>query len=1167
MDATNENSENSVLGNGAADGIPNDGTGVVKMDPWLSPFKEELKKRYSKAQDWIKKIDETEGGLDKFSRGFEKFGINVDSQNNITYREWAPNATQAFFIGEFNDWSRESHPMKKDPFGVFEVVIPAISMVLPSGERIERIPAWITYVTQDLDISPVYDARFWNPPKAERYVFKNPRPKKPESVRVYEAHIGISSPELRVSTYKEFTKNMLPRIQHLGYNVIQLMAIMEHAYYASFGYQINSFFAASSRYGSPEELKELIDTAHGMGIVVLLDVVHSHASKNVLDGLNEFDGTDSCYFHGGPKGQHELWDSRLFNYGSHEVLRFLLSNLRFWMDEYNFDGFRFDGVTSMLYTHHGIGTGFSGGYHEYFGPGVDDEAVAYLMIANELLHNLYPEMITIAEDVSGMPALCVNLSLGGIGFDYRLAMAIPDMWIKILKEVKDDNWDMANICFTLTNRRHGEKTIAYCESHDQALVGDKSIMMHLCDAEMYTNMSTLTAFTPIIERGMALHKMIRLITHALGGEGYLNFEGNEFGHPEWLDFPRAGNENSFWYARRQFNLTDDDLLRYKSLNEFDSGMQHAEQKYGWLHSPQAYISLKNEADKVIVFERAGLVWIFNFHPTKSYPDYRIGIEQEGTYRVVLNTDTKAYGGFERIDSATRFFTTPALQKSAFRASQSAFRSTSSIQSNGLRVAGARLASDTALHGKIHQVIGAVVDVKFDTDKLPPILNALETDNGGQKLILEVAQHLGENVVRTIAMDGTEGLVRGHRASDTGNPIMVPVGPGTLGRIMNVTGDPIDERGPIKHTKKLPIHADAPPFTDQSTAAEVLVTGIKVVDLLAPYARGGKIGLFGGAGVGKTVFIQELINNIAKAHGGYSVFTGVGERTREGNDLYHEMQETQVINLEGESKVALVFGQMNEPPGARARVALTGLTVAEYFRDEEGQDVLLFIDNIFRFTQAGSEVSALLGRIPSAVGYQPTLAVDMGLMQERITTTNKGSITSVQAVYVPADDLTDPAPATTFAHLDATTVLSRGISELGIYPAVDPLDSKSRMLDPRIIGQDHYDTATKVQQMLQEYKSLQDIIAILGMDELSEADKLTVERARKMQRFLSQPFAVAQVFTGIEGVLVDLKDTIRSFKAIMNGEGDDLPESAFYMVGDIDHARSKGEKILADLEKN
>ncbi|KAH9883135.1 atp2, beta subunit of the F1 sector of mitochondrial F1F0 ATP synthase [Plenodomus biglobosus] len=503
---------------------------------------------------------------------------------------------------------------------------------------------------------------------------------------------------------------------------------------------------------------------------------------------------------------------------------------------------------------------------------------------------------------------------------------------------------------------------------------------------------------------------------------------------------------------------------------------------------------------------------------------------------------------------------PAAVRSAFQP----------IKKNFAPALAARYASteaSSAKDGKIHSVIGAVVDVKFDTEQLPAILNALTTENGGNKLVLEVAQHLGENIVRCIAMDGTEGLVRGAKASDTGAPITIPVGHGTLGRIMNVTGDPIDERGPIKATKFAPIHADPPEFTEQSTSAEVLVTGIKVVDLLAPYARGGKIGLFGGAGVGKTVFIQELINNIAKAHGGFSVFTGVGERTREGNDLYHEMQETSVIQLDGDSKVALVFGQMNEPPGARARVALTGLTVAEYFRDAEGQDVLLFIDNIFRFTQAGSEVSALLGRIPSAVGYQPTLAIDMGVMQERITTTSKGSITSVQAVYVPADDLTDPAPATTFAHLDATTVLSRGISELGIYPAVDPLDSKSRMLDPRVIGDDHYNTATKVQQILQEYKSLQDIIAILGMDELSEADKLTVERARKIQRFLSQPFAVAQVFTGIEGKLVDLKDTIASFKGILNGEGDDLPEGAFYMVGDLASARAKGEKILAELEKS
>ncbi|KAJ3145104.1 atp2, beta subunit of the F1 sector of mitochondrial F1F0 ATP synthase [Irineochytrium annulatum] len=463
-------------------------------------------------------------------------------------------------------------------------------------------------------------------------------------------------------------------------------------------------------------------------------------------------------------------------------------------------------------------------------------------------------------------------------------------------------------------------------------------------------------------------------------------------------------------------------------------------------------------------------------------------------------------------------------------------------------------------GKVRSVIGAVVDVQFDSGNLPPILNALEVQGHSNRLVLEVAQHLGENTVRTIAMDGTEGLVRGQAVDDTGGPITIPVGPECLGRIINVIGEPIDERGPInaKHTRG--IHADPPEFVDQSTVPEVLETGIKVVDLLAPYAKGGKIGLFGGAGVGKTVFITELINNVAKAHGGYSVFCGVGERTREGNDLYHEMKLAGVINLEGASKCALVYGQMNEPPGARARVALTGLTIAEYFRDVEGQDVLLFIDNIFRFTQAGSEVSALLGRIPSAVGYQPTLATDMGGMQERITTTKKGSITSVQAIYVPADDLTDPAPATTFAHLDATTVLSRGISELGIYPAVDPLDSKSRLLDPRIVGAEHYELATNVQKILQNYKSLQDIIAILGMDELSEEDKLTVERARKLQRFMSQPFTTAQVFTGFEGRLVKLTDTIRSFKEIIEGKHDGLPENAFYMVGDIDEVQKKAEEI-------
>ncbi|MGB8275597.1 MAG: F0F1 ATP synthase subunit beta [Alphaproteobacteria bacterium] len=466
-------------------------------------------------------------------------------------------------------------------------------------------------------------------------------------------------------------------------------------------------------------------------------------------------------------------------------------------------------------------------------------------------------------------------------------------------------------------------------------------------------------------------------------------------------------------------------------------------------------------------------------------------------------------------------------------------------------------------GTITQVMGAVVDVRFEGD-LPAILNALNVDNNGRLLVLEVAQHLGESTVRTVAMDTTDGLVRGAEVMDTGEPIMVPVGPETLGRIINVIGEPVDERGPVETKMRLPIHRHAPEFVDQSTESEILVTGIKVVDLLAPYAKGGKIGLFGGAGVGKTVIIMELINNVAKAHGGYSVFAGVGERTREGNDLYHEMIESGVIDLKGgASKAALVYGQMNEPPGARARVGLTGLTLAEYFRDEEGQDVLFFVDNIFRFTQAGSEVSALLGRIPSAVGYQPTLATDMGTLQERITSTTKGSITSVQAIYVPADDLTDPAPATSFAHLDATTVLSRQIAELGIYPAVDPLDSTSRVLDPRVVGEEHYKVARDVQKILQTYKSLQDIIAILGMDELSEEDKLTVARARKMQRFLSQPFHVAEVFTGTPGVFVTLEDTIKGFKGLVEGQYDDLPEASFYMVGTIDEAVEKAKRMAAE----
>ncbi|XP_065192063.1 ATP synthase subunit beta, mitochondrial [Sycon ciliatum] len=496
---------------------------------------------------------------------------------------------------------------------------------------------------------------------------------------------------------------------------------------------------------------------------------------------------------------------------------------------------------------------------------------------------------------------------------------------------------------------------------------------------------------------------------------------------------------------------------------------------------------------------------------------------------------------------------------------SRLRSAESVAQIPVRCAAAAAQSKAGApaKGRVVSVIGAVVDVQFD-EGLPPILNALEVQGRESRLVLEVAQHLGENTARTIAMDGTEGLIRGQPVVDSGGPITIPVGAETLGRIMNVIGEPIDERGPINAKASAPIHAEAPEFVDMSVEQEILETGIKVVDLLAPYAKGGKIGLFGGAGVGKTVLIMELINNVAKAHGGYSVFAGVGERTREGNDLYHEMIVGGVIVLDKPgSKVALVYGQMNEPPGARARVALTGLTVAEYFRDKEGQDVLLFIDNIFRFTQAGSEVSALLGRIPSAVGYQPTLATDMGSMQERITTTKKGSITSVQAIYVPADDLTDPAPATTFAHLDATTVLSRGIAELGIYPAVDPLDSTSRILDPNIVGNEHYSIARSVQKILQDYKSLQDIIAILGMDELSEEDKLTVSRARKIQRFLSQPFQVAEVFTGKPGKFVPLVQTIKGFTSILNGELDHIPLPAFFMVGPIEEVFTKAEQLAQE----
>lgn len=650
-----------------------DGTGVIGGDPWLEPFSDALRERYSFYSSWLSKIASTEGGLEDFSRSYLKMGFQIDPKSqSVSYTEWAPNAVEASLIGDFNNWSRDSHKMNKDDFGKWHVTIPPIkpgqcaiphdskvkiSMVLPSGERIERLPTWILRVTQDLKVSPVYDARFWNPPANQRYRIKHKAPPKPTNIKVYEAHVGIATPEARVGQFKEFTKNLLPRIKELGYNTIQLMAIQEHAYYASFGYQVTNFFAASSRYGNPEDLKELIDVAHSLGITVLLDIVHSHACKNVLDGLNMFDGTDHLYFHEGAKGRHQLWDSRLFNYGHHEVLRFLLSNCWFWMQEYGFDGFRFDGVTSMLYTHHGIGTGFSGGYHEYFGPSVDLEAAVYLMLANDLIHKVNPNAITIAEDVSGMPALCRPVSEGGLGFDYRLSMAVPDMWIKLLKEKRDEDWDFANICFTLTNRRHLEKSIAYAESHDQALVGDKTLAFWLMDKEMYTNMSDLTQRTQVIDRGLAFHKMIRLITHALGGEGYLNFIGNEFGHPEWLDFPREGNANSFHYARRQFNLVDDPLLRYKYLYAFDAAMNNAEEKHKWLAAPQAYISLKHESDKVIAFERAGLLFVFNWHANTSFTDYRIGVDIPGKYKVLLDSDANELGGHGRVHHSTEYFTT------------------------------------------------------------------------------------------------------------------------------------------------------------------------------------------------------------------------------------------------------------------------------------------------------------------------------------------------------------------------------------------------------------------------------------------------------------------------------------------------------------------------------
>ncbi|XP_021962387.1 1,4-alpha-glucan-branching enzyme [Folsomia candida] len=645
---------------------------LLDRDPYLKPYEKDIRRRYGVYLDWVDGIDEQEGGFEKFTRAYDEYGIHAQADGSIKCREWAPGAEALFLTGDFNKWNRTEFPYTKEEYGKWSLTIPPNSDGTPRIRHLseikvvvkdkqwnlwDRISPWATYVVQPpKEQGYVFKWLFYNPPAEKKYEFKHPRPQKTLSLRIYESHVGIASDEPHVATYDHFTDEVIPRIVKLGYNTIQMMAVMEHAYYASFGYQVTSFYAASSRYGTPEQLKRLVDVAHQNGLNVLLDVVHSHASKNVLDGLNQWDGTNAGYFHDGAKGEHCLWDSRLFNYNNHEVLRFLLSNLRWYLEEYKFDGFRFDGVTSMLYHTHGMGHGFSGDYNEYFGMNTDTDAVVYLMLSNAMIHQLYPNAITIAEDVSGMPGICRPVTEGGVGFDYRLAMAIPDKWIEILKKFKDEDWDIANIIHTLTNRRWMEKAVSYAESHDQALVGDKTLAFWLMDKEMYTHMSTLSESTPVIERGIALHKMIRLLTCGLGGEAYLNFIGNEFGHPEWLDFPREGNNDSYHYARRQFKLVDDEMLKYKFLAKFDAAMNHLEAKYGWLHKDSGFVSVKHQGDKVIVFERGGLVFVFNFHHSSSFPDYKIGVDVAGKYRIVLDSDEQEFGGHHRLNHSTDYDT-------------------------------------------------------------------------------------------------------------------------------------------------------------------------------------------------------------------------------------------------------------------------------------------------------------------------------------------------------------------------------------------------------------------------------------------------------------------------------------------------------------------------------
>lgn len=646
-----------------------DGSACVRDDRYLEPFADALRYRYAKFQELKAAITDAEGGLDQFSQGYKNFGLQV-VEDGVRYTEWAPGAAEMYVFGDFNGWNRTEFPLQKGEFGVWSVTIPnkpggecaiphstkvKATVVTPGGMRLDRNPAWSTFCMQD-PTTFLYDTVFWNPPKEAAYEWKNqPHVPRPDCLRIYECHVGMGSNDPKVGGYREFADNVLPRVAKSGYTAIQIMAIMEHAYYASFGYHVTNFFAVSSRSGVPEDLKYLIDTAHGLGLLVLMDIVHSHASSNSMDGINQFDGTDHQYFHEGERGRHSLWDSRIFNYGHWEVLRFLLSNLRWYMDEYHFDGFRFDGVTSMLYTHHGIGFQFSGDYREYFGHHVDIDACVYMMLANELTHTMLPETaVTIAEDVSGMPTLCVPTERGGIGFDYRLAMAVPDKFIELLEKEKDENWNIGNIVFTLTNRRWNEKTIGYAESHDQALVGDKTMAFWLMDAAMYDQMSVHGPVSGVIDRGISLHKMIRMLCYSLAGEGYLTFMGNEFGHPEWVDFPRAGNDNSYHHARRRWDLADNEELRYKYMLAWERKMHECETAHPFCRfGSHQYVTLQHEGDKLIAIERGDrLLMVFNLHPNNSYTDYRIGTYWGGKYKLVLNSDDSDVGGHGRVHHDT-----------------------------------------------------------------------------------------------------------------------------------------------------------------------------------------------------------------------------------------------------------------------------------------------------------------------------------------------------------------------------------------------------------------------------------------------------------------------------------------------------------------------------------